>query len=185
DRAGAVRRSRRRGARDEGPDGGGARMIFGIGVDVLESGRIARTLERFCTRFLEHLLMPEAQAQFARTERREPFGGTRFAAKDALRGQDTGGDFLSLEQHRVVAIACALRTQEGLKLWSLGETGTGEGELVQRFFDGIEKFSPDLVSWNGSSFDLPVLTYRALLRGVQAARFWESGAQDPASRYND
>src|SRR5207302_8489219 len=42
----------------------------------------------------------------------------------ALRRQDTGGDFLSLEQHRVVAIACALRTQEGLKLWSLGETGT-------------------------------------------------------------
>jgi len=103
----------------------------------------------------------------------------------ALRRQDTGGDFLSLEQHRVVAIACALRTQEGLKLWSLGETGTGEGELVQRFFDGIEKFSPDLVSWNGSSFDLPVLTYRALLRGVQAARFWESGEQDPAFRYNN
>jgi len=30
-----------------------------------------------------------------------------------------------------------------------------------------------------------VLTYRALLRGVQAARFWESGEQDPAFRYNN
>jgi 3'-5' exonuclease len=103
----------------------------------------------------------------------------------ALRRQDTGGDFLSLEQHRVVAISCALRTEEGLKLWSLGDPRTPEAELVQRFFDGIEKFSPDLVSWNGSSFDLPVLTYRGLLRGVQAARFWEGGEQDPAFRYNN
>jgi len=103
----------------------------------------------------------------------------------ALRRQDTGGDFLSLEQHRVVAIACALRTSEGLRLWSLGDCGTPEGELVQRFFDGIEKFSPDLVSWNGSAFDLPVLTYRALLAGVAAPRFWETGAEDPAFRYNN
>ena len=34
-------------------------MIFGIGVDVLESSRIAQTLERFGARFIEHLLMPE------------------------------------------------------------------------------------------------------------------------------
>ena len=103
----------------------------------------------------------------------------------ALRRQDTGGDFLSLEQHRVVAIACALRTSEGLRLWSLGDCGSPEGELVQRFFDGIEKFSPALVSWNGSAFDLPVLTYRALLAGVTAPRFWETGAEDPAFRYNN
>ena len=103
----------------------------------------------------------------------------------ALRRQDTGGDFLSLEQHRVVAISCALRTPEGLRLWSLGDCATPEGELVQRFFDGVEKFSPDLVSWNGSGFDLPVLTYRALLAGAQAPRFWETGAEDPAFRYNN
>jgi len=103
----------------------------------------------------------------------------------ALRRQDTGGDFLPLEQHRVVAISCALRTAEGLRLWSLGDHATPEGELVQRFFDGIEKFSPDLVSWNGSAFDLPVLTYRALLAGVQAPRFWETGAQDREFRYNN
>src|SRR5256714_15093203 len=59
-------------------------MIFGIGVDVLEGGRIARTLERFGTRFLEHLLMPEEQAQLARTQRRERFVAMRFAAKEAI-----------------------------------------------------------------------------------------------------
>jgi predicted PolB exonuclease-like 3'-5' exonuclease len=103
----------------------------------------------------------------------------------ALRRQGTGGDFLPLEQHQVVAISCALRSREGLKLWSLGELATPEEELLQRFFDGIEKFSPDLVSWNGSGFDLPVLNYRALRAGVRAPRFWETGDEDTAFRYNN
>jgi 3'-5' exonuclease len=95
------------------------------------------------------------------------------------------GDFLPLEQQRVVAIACALRGGDGFRVWSLGDPGTPEAGLVQRFFDGIEKLSPDLVSWNGSGFDLPVLTYRAMLGGVRAPRFWETGAEDPAFRYNN
>jgi predicted PolB exonuclease-like 3'-5' exonuclease len=103
----------------------------------------------------------------------------------ALRRQDTGGDFLPLEQQRVVAISCALRSADALTLWSLGDLSTGEAELVQRFFDGIEKYSPELISWNGSSFDLPVLTYRALAAGVQAPRFWERGEADPEFRYNN
>ena len=37
-------------------------MIFGIGVDVLEASRIAHTLERYGTRFIDHLLMPEELA---------------------------------------------------------------------------------------------------------------------------
>jgi 3'-5' exonuclease len=103
----------------------------------------------------------------------------------ALRRQEAGTDFLPLEQQRVVAISCALRTREGLRLWSLGDLTTPEGELVQRFFDGIDKYSPDLVSWNGAAFDLPVLTYRALAAGVQARRFWETGDEDPEFRYNN
>jgi holo-[acyl-carrier protein] synthase len=59
-------------------------VIFGIGVDVLESARIAQTLERFGTRFIEHLLMPEEQAQLAHTARRERFLAMRFAAKEAI-----------------------------------------------------------------------------------------------------
>ena len=59
-------------------------MIFGIGVDVLESARIAQTLERFGARFIEHLLMPEEQAQLAQTARPERFLAMRFAAKEAI-----------------------------------------------------------------------------------------------------
>jgi predicted PolB exonuclease-like 3'-5' exonuclease len=103
----------------------------------------------------------------------------------ALRRQGSGGEFLPLEQHRIIAISCVLRSRDGLKVWSLGDSGSSEAELIERFFEGIERFSPDLVSWNGSGFDLPVLTYRALLAGVQAPRFWETGEADPAFRYNN
>lgn len=59
-------------------------MIYGIGVDVLESARIARTLERFGSRFIEHLLLPAELAQLALTQRRERFIAMRFAAKEAI-----------------------------------------------------------------------------------------------------
>jgi predicted PolB exonuclease-like 3'-5' exonuclease len=103
----------------------------------------------------------------------------------ALRRQDSGGDFLAHEQHRIIAISCVLRSREGLRVWSLGDLSATEEELIERFFDGIEKFSPDLISWNGTGFDLPVLNYRALRAGVQAPRYWETGEGDTAFRYNN
>ena len=59
-------------------------MIFGIGVDVLETKRIAHALERFGARFIDHLLMPQERAQLERTQRRERFIAMRFAAKEAI-----------------------------------------------------------------------------------------------------
>ena len=59
-------------------------MIFGIGVDVLEVKRIGETLERFGEHFIERLLMPEEQAQLAKTRRPERFIAMRFAAKEAI-----------------------------------------------------------------------------------------------------
>jgi predicted PolB exonuclease-like 3'-5' exonuclease len=102
-----------------------------------------------------------------------------------LRRNATGGEFLSLEQHRVVAISCVLRSREGLRVWSLGDPSSTEAELIERFYDGIERFTPDLVSWNGSGFDLPVLHYRALRAGIPATRYWQTGDDDSAFRYNN
>ena len=102
-----------------------------------------------------------------------------------LQRQRNGTEFLPHEQHRIVAISCVLRRQETLAVWSLGEPDSSEEELVARFFDGVERFSPDLVSWNGGGFDLPVLHYRALKAGVQAPRYWETGDEDPTFRYNN
>ncbi|MFA5529852.1 MAG: 3'-5' exonuclease, partial [Thiohalomonadaceae bacterium] len=102
-----------------------------------------------------------------------------------LRRQENGTEFLRLHLQRVVAISAVLRRGDSLKVWSLGEADSPEKELIQRFFDGVERFSPTLVSWNGCGFDLPVLHYRALLHGVQAPRYWETGDEDQSFRWNN
>lgn len=101
------------------------------------------------------------------------------------RMQESGTEFLQHYQHRVVAISIVLRAGSRVKVWSLGESDAGEAELIRRFFDGIEQYSPDLVSWNGGGFDLPVLHYRALRHGIQAPRYWEMGDEDRSFRYNN
>ncbi len=94
-------------------------------------------------------------------------------------------DFLPLPQHRVVAISAVLRRGDDLHVFSVGDESSPEKELVQRFFDGIERYGPELVSWNGTGFDLPVLHYRSLRHGVNAARYWEIGDSDRDFRYNN
>ncbi len=101
------------------------------------------------------------------------------------RQQATGSEFLPLHQHRVVAISVALRSADSFRVWTLGDEDAGEDEIVRRFFDGIERYTPDLVSWNGSGFDLPVLHYRALKHRVQAPRYWEVGDNDRDFRWNN
>jgi len=95
-----------------------------------------------------------------------------------LRRQSTGSDFLPLHLQRVIVISCALRERDTFRVWSLGGAQQSEGELIQRFFDGIEKYTPQLVSWNGCGFDLPVLHYRGLIHGVKAPRYWDMGEGD-------
>mgnify|MGYP002713021401 CR=1 FL=1 len=102
-----------------------------------------------------------------------------------MRRQEAGTEFLRHHLHRIVAISAVLRTADTFKVWSLGEPDSDEAELIGRFFDGVEKFSPTLVSWNGGGFDLPVLHYRALLHGVPAPRYWETGEDDTSFRYNN
>jgi len=102
-----------------------------------------------------------------------------------LRRQATGNDFLPLHLHRVIAISCALRDRDAFRVWSLGTGNESEGELIQRFFDGIDKYTPQLVSWNGGGFDLPVLHYRGLIHGTTACRYWDMGEDDREFKWNN
>lgn len=113
--------------------------------------------------------------------------GAEDVANIALhqRRQQTGGEFLPLHQHRVAAISCALREGNAFKVWTLGDTHATEAEIIQRFFDGIEKYTPNLVSWNGGGFDLPVLHYRGLVHGIRAPRYWDMGEDDREFKWNN
>ena len=101
------------------------------------------------------------------------------------RRQATGNDFLQLHLQKVVAISCALRDRDTFRVWSLGEPTDGEAQLIQRFFDGVEKYSPQIVSWNGGGFDLPVLHYRGMMHGVHASRYWDQGDDDREFKWNN
>jgi len=101
------------------------------------------------------------------------------------RETDGATDFLRHHLHRVVAIAVLLAGTEKTSLWSLGKPESDEADLVRRFFEGVEKYRPQLVSCNGRGFDLPVLHYRSLLHGIQAPSYWETGGEDQAFRWNN
>ncbi len=99
--------------------------------------------------------------------------------------QQNGTDILPLHQHRICAISCALREGENFKVWTLGDANSAEAEIIQGLFDAIEQYTPQLISWNGRSFDLPVLHSRGLIHGINASRYWDLGEDDQEFKYNN
>jgi predicted PolB exonuclease-like 3'-5' exonuclease len=97
----------------------------------------------------------------------------------------SGNDFAPHALQRVVAIACALREGERFKIASVGDVGDPEPELIRRFFEILDRCTPQLVSWNGGGFDLPVLHYRAMIHGITAARYWDWGDDDREFKFNN
>jgi len=103
----------------------------------------------------------------------------------AARREKTGSDFLPHHLQRIAAISCVFRDANGFRVRSLGALDDGEGALIQSFYRTIEKYTPQLVSWNGGGFDLPVLHYRALVHGIRAVRYWDLGEDDRDFKWNN
>ncbi|MBI5136622.1 MAG: 3'-5' exonuclease [Nitrospirae bacterium] len=123
-----------------------------------------------------------------------------------LQVTDGRNDFLRQPFWKVVAISYVQATAEkpdegqaarrGQVRYTLGRVGSGgtltsdEAELVNGFFHYIEQSAPRLVSFNGRTFDLPVLKYRAMVHGLSAPRFcdtsnkWENYSQRYAEAYH-
>lgn len=99
--------------------------------------------------------------------------------------QTHGSDFMRHHLHKIIAISAVLEVRDKVKIFSIGDETASEKEIIQRFFDGIEKYTPTLVSWNGAGFDLPVLHYRMLLHGISAPRYWEIGEEDNSFKWNN
>ena len=97
----------------------------------------------------------------------------------------TGNDFLPPYLQRVIVISCVMRSDDGVQVFSIGEPDVAEGAAIQRFFAGLDKHVPQIVSWNGRGFDLPVLVNRALQHGIGAACFWDTGRDNQDFRYSN
>ena len=103
----------------------------------------------------------------------------------AARQESHGSDFLPLHLHKIVVIGCVFRDAQGFRVRTLGKPGDPEAVLLTAFFKTIGHYTPRLVSWNGSGFDLPVLHYRSLIHGVQAPRYWDTGEDDRDFKFNN
>jgi 3'-5' exonuclease len=75
--------------------------------------------------------------------------------------------------HSIVCIG-ALVARRDAERWAVEALGAphcgerSEKELITAFVGRIAELTPQLVTFNGNSFDLPVLRYRALVNGVAA-----------------
>jgi hypothetical protein len=108
------------------------------------------------------------------------------AAEIADRAARNKSDFLPPHLQRVLVVSCVFRSSQGLVVRSfvdLERDGRSEeGDVIQAFFDRVEKHKPQLVSWNGGGFDLPVLQQRGMRHGVVAGRYWDMGQDDDSDR---
>lgn len=101
------------------------------------------------------------------------------------RREAVGHDFLPLHLHKVAVVGCVFRDDQGFRVKTLGQADDPEAALLAGFFKTIERYTPKLVSWNGSGFDLPVLHYRSLIQGVPAPRYWDMGEEDRDFKFNN
>jgi 3'-5' exonuclease len=103
-----------------------------------------------------------------------------FAAANDFVGQREadiraalGNKFPKHIYHSIVCIGAlvAHRESDHWAVDALGAPHIGERtekQLIASFCDKIAELKPQLVTFNGNSFDLPVLRYRAMIQGVSA-----------------
>src|SRR6266481_4304702 len=95
------------------------------------------------------------------------------ASAEAVLEQQ-GDTFPKLPLHKIVCIGALVAQCDGDRIWrveSLGAPHIGErseAELIRAFDKRILETRAQLVSFNGTSFDLPVLRYRAMINRVPA-----------------
>jgi predicted PolB exonuclease-like 3'-5' exonuclease len=86
--------------------------------------------------------------------------------------------FPPLHAHRPIVLG-ALWLDDQYQFRRLGVIGDGkdEREMLEDFSRFVERHQPDLVTYNGRSFDLPVLALRALRHGVAMSWYYQGRAR--------
>ena len=107
----------------------------------------------------------------------------RELAEYHLQITDGKNDFLRQPFHKVIVISCLKAeikrlggNREQYKFQHLDVSKThDERELIEQFFKYFAKIRPRIVSFNGRTFDLPVLKYRAMVYGIVVDYLYNSG----------
>ena len=110
-----------------------------------------------------------------------------LAALKSLRQQEAGHDFMRLPLQRIVCISVFYLKNDNMSLFSLTSEHLSEKDLLQKFFRAFNNIDtlPQLISWNGSGFDIPVLIYRAMQYDLAAPWLFEEGARIKNMRFDN
>jgi len=130
--------------------------------------------------------IPDTDVAFNLTGTEETNVATLRRELEAYHLEITDGrnSFLRQPFHKVVAISflvADIQREGPHEYYSLRELRSGgmvdsdEAELVKGFFQYLGKHLPRLVSFNGRTFDMPVLKYRGMVHGVSAPRLYGAG----------
>ena len=108
-------------------------------------------------------------------------------ALTAIRIQEAGHDFMRLPLQRIVCISALYVKDDQLSLFSLTADKFSEEQILAKFFRAFNELEklPQLVSWNGSGFDIPVLIYRAMQYDLAAPWLFEEGDRIKNMRFDN
>lgn len=101
-------------------------MIHGIGIDLVEIGRVARILEKYGERFTTRVLTHIERHEFSASKQRAAFLAMSFAAKEAF----------------AKAVGSGFRYPVILSYISVAHDGLGKPEL--RFHPALERYLNEL-----------------------------------------
>ncbi|AOA59178.1 3'-5' exonuclease [Acinetobacter larvae] len=103
-----------------------------------------------------------------------------------LRRQESGHDFQRLALHEIVCISGLWVDESGnYTLFSFSQAQDSEAQILSKFLSIFDKRQPNLVSWNGLQFDIPVIMLRAMYHGLSAPSLFDQGEIDRNKRYNN
>ena len=90
--------------------------------------------------------------------------------------ENMGNQFPKLIYHWIVCVGALLASpsEDGYEVRAIDASHVDElteKDVISSFLGVIDRLSPKMVTFNGSSFDLPVLRYRAMVHGLSAPGF--------------
>ncbi|MFW2177891.1 MULTISPECIES: 3'-5' exonuclease [unclassified Moraxella] len=91
---------------------------------------------------------------------------------DLRKAETDGNPFMPLPLHKIACLSVLWVANGKMTLKSLSLADHSESEILQTFFNSIDK-TPSLVSWNGKGFDIPVMLYRALQHGLSVPKLFQ------------
>ena len=93
----------------------------------------------------------------------------------AMQDQEakSGSSFLPLSFHKIVAISAVIADDFGIFRKVSSIEGGDEKAMIKNFLGFINKHNPKLISFNGRSFDIPLLMLRAMQYNLTCNAYFE------------